>query len=238
MNKLAMFVEGYTEQEFATRMIQEIARVNSVAIQWRKIIGGTTCRRRSRLIRSHSADNQHQHFIVIYDCGGDAAVKTRMREEYDNLAGAGYSKIICVRDVYPEFSHADIPRLEQGLPYLVKTKPIVVSFVLSVMEIEAWFLAEHHHFAAIDPAITIEAIVHSLHFDPSVDDMRQRPTPAQDLKACYTIAGKTYNKNMAKAKRTVDALDVANVYCHLVDRFPYLKVFCDELTAFLDGRDA
>ena len=48
----------------------------------------------------------------------------------------------------------------------MKTKPIVVDFILSIMEIEAWFLAEHSHFAKIDPKITLEAIADKLKFNP------------------------------------------------------------------------
>lgn len=231
MNKMAMFVEGYTEQEFVTRLIQEIANQNEVQIEWRRITGGTTCKRRSQLIKTHTPDQQHEHFIVVYDCGNDELVKSRMREEYANLAKSGYSSIICIRDVYPQFSHSELSKLEQGLPLYVKTKPIVVNFILSVMEIEAWFLAEHRHFEKIDPAITVGAIVAALNFDPSKDDMQLRPEPRSDLNDCYQISGKTYQKQ--NAKRTVSALDFASVYFELVEKFPHVKRLCDGITTFL-----
>ena len=46
------------------------------------------------------------------------------------------------------------------------------------MEIEAWFLAEHTHFAKISPTITRDAIFSALRFDPEKDDLQARPTPA------------------------------------------------------------
>jgi hypothetical protein len=63
----------------------------------------------------------------------------------------------------------------------IRTSLIPVDFVLAVMEIEAWFLAETTHYARIDPAITMAAIKSTLGFDPENDDLQRRPSPAEDL---------------------------------------------------------
>jgi hypothetical protein len=231
MNKLAVFVEGYTEVVFVDKLIREIADTNSVLVQWRCISGGTTCPRRNAQIQAEGPNDGQEHFIVIHDCGGDDAVKTRMIEEYPQLAHAGYSRIVCIRDVYPKYAHAEIPALEAGLPRYVRTIPIVVDFILSIMEVEAWFLAEHTHFERIDAAITVPIIIATLLFDPSTDDMQQRLAPAEDLNNCYAIGGKTYVKGNAPV--TVGALDCAHMYAGLVDKFPYLKRLCEVIRAFL-----
>jgi hypothetical protein len=228
---MAIFVEGYTEVVFVDQLIAEIANENAVRIEWRLISGGATCPRTSRQIKAAQPNTGQEHFVVIFDCGGDDAVKTRMIKEYPHLVEAGYSKIICIRDVYPKFTHADIPTLKALLPKHVKTKPVVVDFILSIMEIEAWFLAEHGHFAKIDPGITLEAIAARLGFNPALDDMQQRPRPADDLSGCYALAGKTYEKK--NAKDTVEALDYVHIYAGLVDKFPDLKRLCEIIEAFL-----
>ena len=56
-------------------------------------------------------------------------------------------------------------------------------------------------------------------------------TPADDLNACYGIAGKVYRKGNAKA--TVDALDFAVVYLELVNRFKNWIGFIGSIVAFL-----
>jgi hypothetical protein len=233
MNKMAIFVEGYTELEFVGKLILEVADVNSITIEKRQIRGGTTCPRRAKLIQAHRPGQPHSHFFLIFDCGNDNLVKSRMIEEYPNLVSAGYSKILCQRDVYPDFTLSDLPRLERGLPIKVKTNPIVVTFILSVMEIEAWFLAEHTHFGRIDPGITVPAIIANCGFDPVNDDMQQRPHPAADLEACYAIAGKNYTKQTSA--NTIAAIDYNEVYFSVVNRFPHLKLMCDEITGFLDA---
>ena len=41
-----------------------------------------------------------------------------------------------------------------------------MTFILAIMEIEGWFLAETTHYGRIDPAITVAAIKETLKFDP------------------------------------------------------------------------
>jgi len=152
-------------------------------------------------------------------------------EEHRKLTNAGYSKIIALRDVRPDFTHADIPRLETGLRTYIKSSLIPVEFILAILEIEAWFLAESTHFPRIDPAITVATIIATLGFDPEHDDMSARPTPADDLNRCYAIGGKTYQKHMAKD--TVEALDYALVYLDLPPRIPYLGRLIGSISSFL-----
>jgi hypothetical protein len=231
MNKMAVFVEGYTEVVFVDRLIAEIASASAVQIEWRRISGGTTCPRSNHQLKAAGPHTGQKHFIVIHDCGGDDAVKTRMMHEYKNLAEAGYSRILCIRDVYPRFTHAEIPALEASLPKYVKSKPIVVDFILSIMELEAWFLAECGHYPKIDPAITALAIKTSLGFDPEADDMQLRPEPAEDLMRCYALGAKKYDKY--NASLTIDALSFEDLYLKLAERFQYLRRLVKVIEEFL-----
>ncbi|OWK45365.1 hypothetical protein FRUB_01696 [Fimbriiglobus ruber] len=51
--------------------------------------------------------------MLIVDCGGDHQVKSRILEEHENLTKTSYQKIVGIRDVRPDFTSADIPRLEK-----------------------------------------------------------------------------------------------------------------------------
>jgi hypothetical protein len=231
MNKLAVFVEGYTEVVFVAKLIEEMAGAAKVRIEQRKIRGGGDKRRSFALVRAANPDAGQRYFVMIVDCGGDALVKNRIMEEHCNLTAKGYSKIIGLRDVRPDFAHADIPRLEVGLRKYIKSSLIPVEFILAILEIEAWFLAEFTHFPKIDPAITAAAIVATLGFDPERDDMSARVTPADDLNRCYAIGGKSYQKHMAKD--TVEALDYASLYLDLPTRIPYLGRLTESIGSFL-----
>ena len=137
MNRLAVFVEGYTEVVFVEKLIEEVAGMKNVLIERRLIRGGSTTRRTMRLITAARQRTGEQYYVLIYDCGGDDPVKTRILEEHSNLTKKGYSAILGLRDVRPKFSHADIPKLEADLPKYVKTSLIPVTFIPAIMEIEA-----------------------------------------------------------------------------------------------------
>lgn len=235
MRKMAIFVEGRTELEFDSKLIEEIASTKAVTIESRKIRGGSRVPRTCQRIAVKQAGQIGQtstHYFMLYDCGNDELPKSRMIEEYPSLSSSGYTKIICHRDVAPDYLHSEIPRLEQGLPYGVRTVPIRVTFILSVMEIEAWFLAEHRHFEKIDPSLSVSTISAALGFDPSNDDMQLRTSPAQDLHNCYSLVGKCYSKYNSQS--TIDAIDTAAVYVEVATKFSYLSKLCQEIIDFLE----
>lgn len=239
MRRLAIFVEGYTELLFVDRLIQEIAEKSKIAIQHRKIRGGGKKSGLSKKIvelQTPVTTSRQSLYFLIVDCGGDNLVAQRIREEHESLTSIGYEKILGLRDVFPAFSHADIPKLKQGLRYGVKTSLTPVQFILSVMELEAWFLAEHNHFLQIDTMLTPEVIRSNLGFDPAADDMTTRLTPAKDLVSAYNIAGKIYTKG--DAKTTVDKLDYEYLYTELIERIPELRELLDAINIFINSPDS
>ena len=135
-----------------------------------------------------------------------------------------------MRDVRPQFSYADIPKLEAGLKLYIKTSLAPVVFVLGVMEIESWFLAESSHFSRIDPSLTADLILARLGFHPVNDDMQLRASPAEDLNNCYALVGKSYTKG---AGQTVPALDFGVMYLELPAKIAYLATLIEVVEDFL-----
>jgi hypothetical protein len=235
VHKLAVFVEGYTEVVFVVKLIEELAGAGVVQVEHREIRGGgadSGVRRTSALIRLHGPRSGHRHFILVYDCGGDSLVKSRVVQEHAGLTKAGYARVIGLRDLYP-LPRADLARLVNGLHYGMKSSLCPYEFIVAVMESEAWFLAEASHFVRIDPAITVEAIVARLGFNPAVDDMEQRARPAQDMRDCYGIGLRVYQKG--NAPQTVAALDFAQICFVLADRHASLKRLVENLASFLSS---
>jgi hypothetical protein len=231
MRKLALFVEGYTETIFAERLISEIAGSHNVIIEMKKIRGGKTVPRAWSTINATKIDSGEKYFVLIVDCGGDIQVKTRIIEEHSNLTNKGYEKIIGIRDVKPNFNFDEITKLEQGLNLYIKTSLIPVEFILSVMEIESWFLSEHNHYKEIHESITIEKIIEKLGFNPETDNLSTRENPTLDLDKIYNIGGKSYKKDIAHI--TVNALDITYVYVELPHRIEYLNRLTDSINQFI-----
>ena len=233
MKKLAVFVEGQTEQLLVERLITEIANANDIAIENRKILGKSRCISQSVLISNSGSDPGNKYFIQIIDCTGDPRVKSDIRDNYESLAASGFTAIIGVRDVYPDFSYAEIAQLRSGLNYRLKTRPIQVVFVLGVMEIETWFISEHTHFGRVDPALTTARIKADLGFDPSVDDIQLRPIPHEDLDAIYRLVRRRYKKDCRHVQKVLDRLDYALLYCVVLRRLPDLNVLTESINTFL-----
>ncbi len=231
MNKVAIFVEGQTEQIFVEKLLIEIADKKNVHITKCELTGPK--HRRKRLYFSH-VDNRKKYFAHLVDCHGDSTVKSDIRENYDGLVKAGYSSIIGIRDVYPSVERAQIPDLRRGLGLYVKTKPVAPVFILSVMEIEAWFLAEYTHFKKINARLTIDRIKNELNFDPSTDDMELRDWPANDLHNIYALEGMAYRKKEAQATRTAEVLDYAEIYLSLSSKLKPIEELISEVDRFME----
>ncbi len=234
MKKIAIFVEGQTEQVFVRKLLEEIAGRKNIYIETQMAKIDRNGNRYFTVIRAASASGSvdRKYYVLIRDCGSESNVKTDIRDSLESLSRSGYEKIIGLRDVYP-LACADIPRLEFGLRYEIPTRFIPVSIILAIMEVEAWFLAEVEHFVKIDPTLTASYIKTSLGFDPSIDNVEQRPHPAQDLDDIYHLAGFSYKKKKSSIQRTISALDYNALYLIVRDRVPSLNKFIEQIDSFM-----
>jgi hypothetical protein len=232
MKKMAIFVEGETELRFIDRLIREIANEKNLQIVLVKASGGG-----ARIVRTYNVvydsggGSDKEFYIRIVNSGTDNRVGSDIRDNYEALMNAGFNVIIGVRDVYPLLL-SDLPNLRTGLCYRLRTKSISVDFVLGVMEIEAWFLAEHTHFPRIHPRLSASRIAAIHGFDPSVDDMQLRDHPALDLHNVYSLEGLAYKKTGSQIQRTVEALDYAEMYLEHKAKFPDFEVFMRVIDQF------
>jgi hypothetical protein len=231
MRRIAFFVEGYSEMLFVERLVVAIAGKNEVRIEEVRIKGGRTVPKSMVTVKAADDDIGQEYYVLIVDCGGDHQVRSRLDEEHQRLTEKGYEKIVCIRDVRPLFTREEIPRLYAGLNSGINATLAPVDFILSIMEVEAWFLAEFNHYEKIDPTITSQAITSLLAYNPITDDPALRDKPASDLNLSYAVAGKTYSKG--EASRTIHALDYAYVYTDLADRIPEVRRLVDHVDSFL-----
>jgi hypothetical protein len=150
MKKLAIFVEGQTERIFVEKLIRLMVDLKQLRIVVFRAIGGKKTPRRIELVHQMLPGPDQVYYIEIVESRNDDRVASDVRDNYDNLVVNNFCGIIAIRDVYPVHSAAQIPLLRKALRYRLKTKPIDPFFVLGVMEIEAWFLAESTHFPRIE----------------------------------------------------------------------------------------
>lgn len=231
MHRLAIFVEGHTELQFIERLLLEVAGRNHILIEKNRVSGGKKTPINISILESPRPASGEKFYVLLMDCGGDQQVSKRIHQQHKYLSEKNYTKIIGIRDVRPDFSRADISSLEVNLKKYIKTSLIPVEFILSILEIEAWFLSEFNHFSKINPAITIASIEGALGFNPEKDDLSLREDPATDLKNVYALGGETYEKG--GDEKTLNALDYSFIYLELKDKIPYLDKLIRSIDDFL-----
>lgn len=232
MKRAAFFVEGQTEQEFMLRLFREVGGAKGLQVETRRAIGGRSSPRRMQHIALHGDSGGPSHYVLLVDCGGDSRVVSDIREEYDSLCNKGFTHIVGVRDVYPK-TLAEVPKLERGMRFGLKTRPVSPEIILAVLELEAWFIAEYLHFQALSPTLTPGAVSEIIGINVEVDDPRFLPHPAASLREAYRSVGISYDKHQAQINRTCDALDYAHLYMGVAARVPELAALCRILDDFL-----
>lgn len=234
MRKIAFFVEGAGEMLFVEKLLSEVAEIKDVIITKRKIRGGGKSGKVAKFFTEVGAVREatdENFYVLICDCGGDHLVAQRIREEHVSLTASGYERIIGIRDVRPDFSREDVPKLLQRMEDVVAKNLAPVVFILSMMEVEAWFLAEYSHFERIHPELNPEMIEEALGFNPRTFTASERDHPAKDLEQSYLLKGVVYDKTSVQT--TVDKLDFALIYTDLISVVPEFSALAGVVDKFL-----
>jgi len=229
MKKIALFVEGQTDQIFTEKLIREIIGKHGFSITNFKFLGGIKSIRKPLLLTTQNKKIDVEYYFVIYNCGGDDKVQSDIHERLDSLQEESFSLVIGIRDVYPE---TDIEKLKNYLYFGISLKTdISVRTILAVNEIEAWFLAEETHYPKISERISLKTANEIAGIDVSKDNTESIFHPSETLKQIYMRGKTTYDKSKEKVQRTVETLNYENLYINVRNRNNSLN----ELLTCLDG---
>jgi len=232
MNKLAVFVEGQTEQLFVSRFVKELAGHHKVAIETWKAVGGGRRPPRRFIQLSASATEGKQYSVLIYDSGTDSRVTSDIRDQYQGLVRGGYSLVLGLRDVHPQ-PRAQIPAMRRSIERVLPKGKVRADVVLAIMEIEAWFIAEDTHFARMDAGITAEKVKDVIGADMRTLDVEALEQPSEILDRIYKVVGRAYRKRRKRISNLLDVLDYARLYLAIPERVGALRRFRDHLDSFL-----
>jgi hypothetical protein len=231
MKKIAIFVEGQTEQVFTDRLVRHIFGHSNVDVKFLQFSGKEGLRH-IHILRLENITSSIKYLFYIYDChgGGEkSTVKSDIVEQFPRLVKESFSYIIGIRDVHPLSS---LDRLKIMMNTNLPNNPVLpVKIILAVREIEAWFLAEETHYPKISDRLSFEIANRIIGIDVSRDTTEDIKHPSNTLKQVYIEGGTTYDKSKKKVQRTVDAISYENLYINVRKRNNSLN----ELLTCLDG---
>jgi len=223
MIRIAIFVEGQTEQIFVTRLVKEILG-NDISVILKRSLGGSNAPKQE-IVRHVSIAKKAKFHILINDCGADNRVKSEILENIESLENSNYKCIIGLRDLYP-LSEEHLPKLKRGLnflPHKYISSGSLFEIIIAVQEIETWFLAETHHLARVDKRLNNGSFIKQhLGFNPYTTDVSMRKHPSQDLNNIYKLVGKSYTKRYWQIQKLVNRLDYQNLLRNIRYEIPSL----------------
>ncbi|NJK36098.1 MAG: hypothetical protein HC919_14820 [Oscillatoriales cyanobacterium SM2_2_1] len=173
-------------------------------------------------------------WVMLCNCCGDSTVLSDMLEQAPSLMTHGYGQVLGLRDVYP-LPYSKLSQLERTLRTTLQREgksKIPMAITLAVLELEAWFIAEWHHFAVLDPDLTPERIQEELGFDPRTESVEHLSHPADFLRQIYRLVGLSYHKRRNEVVELTRALDFAHLCGTQRERVPYLGRLLEILEEF------
>jgi hypothetical protein len=229
VRKVAIFVEGLTEVELTVRLVEHLCHSHHYTVEVQRQYGGNLLPVRATPAAPNQAPTIH---VTIVNCCSDGQVVTQIKERYAGLQAAGYTSVLGLQDLYPDFSATDVPKLQQGFARVVPQGTIPRALHFAELETEAWFIDEHTHYSRIAPALTVEVIV-AAGFDIVRSVGHSWPHPADTLHRIYKLGNRAYKKRGKTICRTVDAMSLPEMLGDGRQRSPSFHRFIASLEASL-----
>lgn len=205
MKKIGIFVEGQTERIFVVKFLTEY-------------LGGEHHFSRDEIkyktknltIKIQSRDYPAVEFyFLIFDCAGDGNVLPALYERAENMIlNQSFCFLIALQDLY------DRPRNKKNVIINHFNRKIEnfhfkdkLRFVLAIMELEAWFLADPNLFRRISPELTTEYIHDSININLLKINPESLPHPAETINKIYELINQSYKKTKDQAYEITARLD-------------------------------
>lgn len=210
MKKVAIFVEGQTEQIFVGKLIHQIYGYQGIQVISDKIHGKSLF---IRLQEDPNADFIDYLFLVV-NVDTDERVLSAMIDNAPRMANKGFCKIIGLRDLFPH-ARVDKTAVINAIQNVLRgqDQADLMKLTLAIMEVEAWFLAEPGLFERVDAQLTADHIKAELGVDLEEDDPEVAYNhPAKVIKDIYGLVGQLYRKKAADTYKIVDSIDYDTLY--------------------------
>ncbi|MBC8384215.1 MAG: DUF4276 family protein [Candidatus Cloacimonetes bacterium] len=226
MNKIAIFVEGQTERIFVIEFLKELLGGEH---KFSRIEEKFTNQNRSELIATRIFPNA-EFFILIFDASGDGNVLPALFDRSENMIkNQDFKCLIAMQDLY------DRPRNKKSIIIrkFNEHKRVFdfserLKFVLAIMEIEAWFLADYRLFEKLYPPANPNFLKEKLDIDLVEKNPELYKHPSEIINKIFQLFDRKYQKTETQAYKIISNLDFDFLYSDKVlQQVKSLKYFVD-----------
>ncbi len=234
MKKIGIFVEGQTERIFVVKFLTEYLggehKFSRIEVKLKN-------KNRTEVLSKRNYPETNYYFL-IFDCAGDGNVLPAMYDRAENMIiRNNYNFLIALQDLYNN------PRNKKDVViknftnkienYTYKNK---VKFVLAIMELEAWFLADPNIFSKISCKLTSEYIKNKININLSEINPESLPHPAETINKIYNLVGRSYKKTEDQAYEISTRLDFDLLYSDdTLSEVKSLKYFIEKIEEGLEA---
>lgn len=207
MIKIAFFVEGQTERIFIEKLLSAYLTYPKYTIEVKKLLGEKSI----NIITKRNVSPEIKYNFLIYDVGGDEKVVSALLERAEKMINQSkYYRLLALRDLHPEKREN-----KEKIINLVNNKFIEKSFrnhlgfILAIMEIESWFLADHNLFYRINNILSPNYIKNKLNIDLIKDDPELYESPAVKVGKILSLVDIKYKKREKQSYNICHNIDYA-----------------------------
>lgn len=202
MSKVAIFVEGQSEQIFIRHLLLQTMDCSKVSFTCLRLYAGKTIPARFDYPNPHA----EMSFLIV-NVGQDEKVLSEIKEREEDLIKQGFDRIIGLRDMYSE---KYLKRSPSGIDNSVTrafidgwnstiqsmSEPSKIKMHIAIMELEAWFLAMYDIFSRINSRLSVDYIEKELGFNlADIDPQNEFFKPAEEVHRIFQIVGARYQKS-------------------------------------------
>jgi len=216
MIKIAIFVEGQTEQVFIRHLVAQIIGYNDLSFNCKKLYGNCL----QDVPYEYQNQNAKFHFLIINACG-DEKVLSVIIERIDNLRTVGYEKFIGIRDMYCEVYKKRSPAIDEALNQQLidavnkriqsMDDPDQIFMYFSIMEIEAWILSMYNLFSRINQKLTLEYIKQELGYNlRNIDPQKVFYKPSDEVDNIFKLIALRYDKHYSEIESICSKMDTTD----------------------------
>jgi len=231
MIKTAIFVEGLTERKFIKKMINRRYNERLVLVKEMVLKGKGSY--------FNSADDKkypgYEFLLYLVEVPDYTKVTSMIVQSAKAMVdNYGFAFVIGLRDLLPN-ERGEEKNVINLIRRLIETTGVKdqVEILLSIMEIEAWFLCDFNMLKRVDPTLTPDKIKKELKLDiTTIDPEIEFDNPYKILDKIFQLALRRYRKHEQEIDMVVDNLDY-DYLCSVKEKIKSFARFNNKLDSCL-----